>query len=120
MRRQAVYHGRHIWLMAAGAGVLLAMLGTGSRTHGAAPTEASNIEIVHHQYRPTAVTVRVGGTVTWVNHDDDVHTVTSSTEAFTSAGIDTDETFSYTFTKPGTYQYFCRLHPLMTATIVVK
>jgi plastocyanin len=84
------------------------------------PSAGPRIEIKEHKYSPATLTVPVGATVTWVNRDDDVHTVTSSAQAFTSRGIDTDETFTYTFTKPGTYAYFCSLHPLMTATIVVK
>jgi len=78
------------------------------------------IEITHHQYSPATLTIPVGTTVTWTNHDDDVHTVTSAAQVFTSKGLDTDEAFTYTFTKPGTYVYFCTLHPLMTGKIIVK
>ena len=63
--------------------------------------------------------MKAGTTVTWINHDDDAHTVTSTANAFRSPGLDTDETFSFTFTQPGTYEYFCTLHPLMTGKVVV-
>jgi plastocyanin len=122
MNRQGCQLWRASWRrLIVAMGAFAGMLVAGSSVPAAPPpAEAPSIEIREHQYRPSALTVEVGSTVTWVNHDEDVHTVTSSDEVFTSRGIDTDETFSHTFTKPGTYQYFCRLHPLMTATIVVK
>jgi plastocyanin len=86
-----------------------------------AATQAdSRIEISKHKYSRPTLTVPVGTTVTWVNHDEDVHTVVSRTQAFTSRGMDTDETFSFTFAKPGVYEYFCTLHPLMTGKVIVK
>lgn len=89
-------------------------------THAPAVGPGPRIDIKHHKYSPQMLTVPAGTTVTWTNHDDDVHTVTSSAQLFTSKGIDADEAWSYTFTKPGTYVYFCALHPLMTAKIIVK
>lgn len=119
MSRQGCHLWRVSWVIVA-MGAFAGMLVAGSSAPAAPPAAVPSIEIRQHQYQPSALTVSVGSTVTWVNHDEDVHTVTSSNEAFTSRGIDTDETFSHTFMKPGTYQYFCRLHPLMTATINVK
>ena len=78
------------------------------------------IEIKAHGFGTPQLTVPPGTTVTWINHDDDPHTVTSTENAFRSPGIDTDETYSYTFTKPGTYEYFCTLHPMMTGKVVVR
>ena len=78
------------------------------------------VEISKHKFSMTTVTVPVGGTVTWLNHDEDVHTIVSTTQVFRSPGLDTDESYSYKFTKPGVYQYFCTLHPLMTGTVIVK
>jgi amicyanin len=78
------------------------------------------IEIAKHKFSLPSVTVPVGGTVTWVNHDEDVHTVVSTAGAFRSPGLETDETYAYKFTKPGVYQYFCTLHPLMVGKVVVK
>ena len=86
----------------------------------AATQAESRIEIGKHNYSRPTLTVPVGTTVTWVNRDDDVHTVVSRTQAFISRGMDTDETFSFTFTKPGVYEYFCTLHPLMTGKVIVK
>jgi len=63
--------------------------------------------------------VKAGTTVTWTNRDDDAHTVTSVANTFRSPGLDTGETFSYTFTRAGTFEYFCTLHPLMTGKVVV-
>ena len=62
----------------------------------------------------------VGTTVTWINHDDIPHTAVSTDGVFKSKVMDTDEKFSYTFTKAGTYPYFCSVHPKMTGTIVVQ
>ena len=89
---------------------------------GAAATGAvgPQVEIKHHKYSPTTLTVPVGTTVTWTNRDDDVHTVVSTALKFRSRGIDNDESFSQKFTAPGTYEYFCTLHPLMTAKVIVK
>ncbi len=69
--------------------------------------------------RPT-LTVPVGTTVRWTNADDIPHTIVSDDKMFKSKALDTDEQFTYTFTKPGTYGYFCGLHPKMTAKIVVQ
>jgi plastocyanin len=73
-------------------------------------------------YDPPRLVVRPGTRVTWVNRDDVPHTVTSSDEPkkFASGALDTDEQFSHTFTAPGTYPYFCGVHPKMTAQVVVK
>ena len=78
------------------------------------------IEIAKHKFSRPTLTVPVGTTVTWLNRDEDVHTVVSTTQAFRSAGLETDETYSYTFAKPGVYEYFCTLHPLMTGKVIVK
>jgi plastocyanin len=78
------------------------------------------IRIENYQFTPATLTVPVGTTVTWTNDDGTIHTVTSATKEFTSAGLDDGAAFSYTFTNPGTYTYYCKLHPRMTGTIVVK
>ena len=99
---------------------LLALLLVGAAPAGAQPETGPRIEIKAHAFGTPDVTVRPGTTVTWVNHDDDVHTVTSTTDVFKSPGLDTDESYSYTFTTQGTYTYFCTLHPLMTGKVVVR
>lgn len=84
----------------------------------AAPTPTIAIE--EFTYTPRAVTIAPGTTVTWVNRDEEPHTVTSATGAFASAGLVKDDSFAQTFTTRGTYQYFCALHPYMKATVVVQ
>ena len=64
--------------------------------------------------------MQAGTTVTWINADDAPHTVVSSTKLFKSSALDTEDKFSFTFTTPGTYEYFCSLHPHMTGTVVVE
>jgi len=78
------------------------------------------IEITKHKFSRSTLTVPAGTTVTWLNRDEDLHTVVSTTLAFKSAGLETDEAYSYTFAKPGVYEYFCTLHPLMTGKVIVK
>jgi plastocyanin len=86
-----------------------------------APTQAK-ISIDNFSFKPKALSVAVGATVTWVNHDDVPHTATSAGDqiVFDSKALDTDDTFSFTFTKPGTYRYYCKVHSHMTGTVVVK
>jgi plastocyanin len=83
---------------------------------------AAKVFIDNFRYDPPRLVVRSGTRVTWVNRDDVPHTVTSSDEPrrFASKALDTDGQFSHTFEAPGTYPYFCGLHPKMTAQVVVK
>ena len=78
------------------------------------------VKIHNFTFTPKSVTVKAGTTVTWTNQDDIPHTVMSSAKLFRSKALDTDDKFSFTFTTPGTYEYFCSLHPHMTGTIVVE
>jgi len=88
----------------------------------AGPVNAANIEVKidNFTFAPQQVTVKAGDTVTWTNRDDIPHTVTSKTMAFRSKALDTNDKFSFTFSTPGTYAYFCSLHPHMTGTVVVE
>ena len=81
---------------------------------------APRLEIKQFRFSQPVLTVPVGATVTWVNQDDDAHTVTADDSGFTSAGLDRGEQFTHQFTAPGTYAYHCALHPKMTAKIVVQ
>jgi plastocyanin len=81
---------------------------------------ASAVKIDNFSFTPATITVPTGTTVTWTNSDDIPHTVVSDDKIFKSKVLDTDEKFSFTFTKPGTYSYFCSVHPKMTAKIVVQ
>jgi plastocyanin len=93
----------------------------------AAPSRGANsaappgqVSISNFAFDPPMLAVNSGTTVTWVNHDDEPHTVTSFTGAFGSQALDTDESFSFQFKAPGTYVYRCGIHPHMTGTIVVR
>jgi plastocyanin len=88
-----------------------------------APTEANAVNINSFAFSPKELTVPVGTTVTWTNRDEEPHTVVTpggGPAAFKSGALDGGDQFSFTFTKPGTYRYFCSIHPFMTATVVVK
>jgi amicyanin len=87
----------------------------------ATPALAENVavKIDNFTFGPQEVKIKAGTTVTWTNGDDIPHTVVSPNN-FRSKVMDTDGTFSFTFTTPGTYKYFCSLHPHMTGTIVVE
>jgi plastocyanin len=77
-------------------------------------------QIDNFTFVPAHLIVKAGTTVTWRNEDDIPHTVTSSARLFKSKALGTDDSFPLTFTEPGTYEYFCSLHPRMTATVVVE
>lgn len=83
------------------------------------PPQSFDIEIKDFSFGPMMLTVPAGATVTWTNKDEEPHTVFSSDDVFKSKALDTDEKFSFTFTKPGTYKYFCSVHPKMVGAIVV-
>src|SRR5262249_61352561 len=78
---------------------------------GAARAEDATAKIDNFTFAPARLTVKAGTTVTWRNEDDIPHTVTSTTQLFKSKALDTEDSFSFTFTEPGTYQYFSSLHP---------
>src|ERR1700689_4581388 len=85
-----------------------------------APAASPEVKIDNFSFGPAAITVAAGTTVTWTNRDDIPHTVVSDDKVFKSKVLDTDEKFSYTFAKPGTYPYFCSVHPKMTGKVVVQ
>ena len=71
-------------------------------------------------FGPDAVTVAAGATVTWTNLDNADHTVTQNGALLDSPDLATDDTYEVTFEEPGTYEYFCKFHPAMRATITVE
>ncbi len=77
------------------------------------------VEIKNMHFVPNTLTVAAGTTVTWENGDSNPHTVTDKGRVFRSAGLDTGDTFSYTFASPGEFTYFCTIHPMMIGRIVV-
>jgi plastocyanin len=99
-------------------GVAVAVALTASAQAGPAPVK---VKIDNFTFDNAEITVPVGTTVTWVNQDDIPHTVVADDKkTFRSKVLDTDETFSFTFTTPGAFGYFCSIHPHMTGKIVVK
>ena len=82
--------------------------------------EPAQIEVKDFMFAPTTLTVSAGAQVTWVNKDDEPHTVVSDAGLFRSGALDTDERFSFKFDKPGTYHFTCSIHPRMVGTIIVK
>ncbi|HVO56829.1 MAG TPA: cupredoxin family copper-binding protein [Dongiaceae bacterium] len=87
----------------------------------AAPADpATQVTIDNFSFAPRDITVAPGTTITWKNRDDIPHTVVSDDKSFKSRALDTDDSFSYKFEKPGSYPYFCSLHPKMTAKVVVQ
>jgi len=97
--------------------IYLGLLGLAMSGFVAAEPESKSL-IKDFKFTPLAV--KAGTTVTWVNRDDEPHTVVSDTGLFRSGGLDTNESFSYRFDKPGTYQIHCTIHPRMVATVVVE
>jgi plastocyanin len=83
---------------------------------------AASIAIENFQFRPMELEIAAGGSVTWQNADDVPHTVSSRDEqrSFDSGPLDTDQAFTFRFSKPGRYDYYCKVHPHMTGTIIVK
>jgi plastocyanin len=86
-----------------------------------APAKAVQVAIEHFAFSPRTLTVPVGSKVVWTNRDEEPHTVTSAGGGFgSSAALDTGDTHAAIFSKPGTYAYYCTIHPMMVGTIVVK
>lgn len=86
-----------------------------------APAKVTEVKIDNFTFAPTTLTVAVGTTVSWVNRDDIPHTVVSEDKTtFKSKALDTDDSFRFTFTKPGTYNYFCSIHPKMVGKVIVQ
>lgn len=78
------------------------------------------VTIADDAFTPQTLSIDAGQTVTFTNDDDDAHTVTARDGSFDSKGLDTKGVWRHTFMKPGTYAYYCELHPFMKGTIVVK
>ncbi|MGB7101664.1 MAG: cupredoxin family copper-binding protein [Xanthobacteraceae bacterium] len=105
------------------AGALGAVVGA-ALAAGVLAAEAQNqtqaVAIDNFTFNPQTLTVKAGTTVTWTNKDDIPHAIAAVGKQFKSKVMDTDNSYSFTFTTPGTYAYFCSLHPHMTGTIVVE
>lgn len=103
-------------------GLAIAAGSTKSYIVRAQEKSSSEVKIDNFSFSPSTLTVPVGTTVSWTNRDDIPHTVVSTDDSrvFKSKVLDTDEKFSFTFGKPGTYAYFCSIHPKMTGKVVVQ
>ncbi|HEY2589621.1 MAG TPA: cupredoxin family copper-binding protein [Tepidisphaeraceae bacterium] len=101
------------------AGVVLAH---SAASRAAAPPGTTKVTIDNFAFNPKEITVAPGATVTWVNKDDVPHTATGKGEPppFDSKALDTDDSYSFTFARPGTYAYYCKVHNHMTGTVIVK
>jgi len=100
---------------------MMLLAASSSVTANAEPSAAAAaVKIDNFVFGPQTLTVPVGTTVTWTNSDDIPHTSVSTEGVFKSKVLDTDEKFSYTFTKAGTYPYYCTIHPKMTGKVVVQ
>src|SRR5215472_16215221 len=100
----------------------IAALGAKNSAVAAQQKAQNEVKIDNFSFGPAAVTIPLGSTVTWTNRDDIPHNVVSADDpkVFKSKVLDTDEKFSFTFTKAGTYAYFCSIHPKMTGKVVVQ
>ena len=85
-----------------------------------AVTNTDEIVIENFSFKPSTLTIKAGTKLTWVNRDDEPHTATATDKRFASKTMDTGDRFSMEFTAPGTYNYYCALHPKMTGQIIVK
>jgi amicyanin len=84
-----------------------------------APVAGTAVSINNFAFVPATLTVHRGDSVTWTNHDEEPHTIAAGDGSFHSPGMDTNATYSYTFTTPGNYDYTCGIHPFMHGTVVV-
>jgi plastocyanin len=92
---------------------------TSTATPQTKPSAVGSISIKNFTFSPAKITVPVGTKVTWTNQDDTAHRVMITDLKKGSSALDTGDAFSYTFTKPGTYKYFCTLHPQMVGSVTV-
>ena len=112
------------WILGMAALVMAyAAVATAPKVFGGAPEAPASpgqVSIDSFIFTPSTITVATGTSVKWVNHDEIPHNVVSNDKSFKSKVLDTNEEFVYTFSKPGTYTYFCSIHPRMTGKVVVQ
>ena len=99
---------------------LAALLLAGAVLLGARAAAAEEVKIDNFTFNPPEITVKAGTTITWTNDDDIPHTVVAKELQFRSKALDSEDKFSFTFTTPGVYDYFCSLHPHMVGKIIVQ
>jgi plastocyanin len=109
------------WISCIAASIVLALVALPTAEKSiAAGSPAVEVKIDNFSFTPPTLTVKAGTQITWTNADDIPHTVVSDDQAFKSEVLDTDEKFTFTASKPGTYPYFCSIHPKMTGKVVVE
>jgi len=106
--------------LAAALGAMTATLVAAAVMPVAAQNEPAAVAIDNFTFKPQRITVKAGTAVTWTNRDDIPHAIAATGNLFKSKVLDTDNSYSFTFTTPGSYDYFCSLHPHMTGTVVVE
>ncbi|RFU49466.1 hypothetical protein D0B32_06665 [Paraburkholderia sp. DHOC27] len=106
-----------LWRVSMQALLLMVVMGTCSLAEAEAP---NTVVIKNFMFSPMDVTVKAGSTVTWKNLDGEPHTVVNDAGLFRSSALDENDSFQYTFDKPGVYKIFCGIHPNMKATITVQ
>jgi plastocyanin len=97
--------------------VVGAMLAVGAVS---AQDAANVVTIDNFTFAPKEMTVPVGTTVKWINHDDIPHSIVDKNMAFRSKALDTNDSYTFTFASAGSFDYFCGLHPHMVGKIIVK
>jgi len=109
------------WILCIAVSMVLALsaLSAAQKSVAAGPPTA-DVKIDTFSFTPATITVKVGTQITWTNADDIPHTVVGDGLVFKSKVLDTDEKFTWTVSKPGTFQYFCSIHPKMTGKLVVE
>ena len=100
--------------------LVLMLLAASPMTALAQDAAPVTVVIKDFDYAPMDVAIPAGGSVTWTNRDGEPHTVTSVDGLFRSGALDQDQSFTFTFAKPGTYAYLCSIHPKMRATVTVR
>jgi len=108
-------------VLAAGglSGVTICGVTAAAATSAVDAAQPAQVVIKGFMFDPKTLTARVGETITWINQDEEPHTVRSDAGLFASAALDTGESFRFRFDKPGTYHFVCSIHPRMTGTIVI-
>ena len=103
------------------SGFSLSALAGETKDTGSSGAGESKIEIKDFAFNPQTITVKSGEKITWVNRDEEPHTIVSVGKQFKkSSALDTDQTYTIVAGAPGTYSYFCSVHPKMTGMIVVQ
>jgi len=114
------------WLIAGSSLVLAVAMAAMLALHPTLATgqedkaSGAEVKVDNFTFGPNTLTVPVNSTVTWVNKDDIPHVIASNDGLFKSKALDTDQKYSYTFSKAGTYPYYCSIHPKMVGRIVVQ